>query len=199
MIAQTYREMFLELNRPLPAETVYKYLTRSLKQDNREELVAQFTELYGVAKPVIVERRESDDSLMKRRTLMIPDSDIEINTTSKKIMEDWLERARLRRRLRLQVTKFITQSKTKICDKCKGSAWLKSEYEDEILNLFDSFIREENEDPKNYNILAWRRYFRRNATINTSCIDCRVPSLSIRTKTLLTSWLSVARERLNNQ
>eukprot|EP00826_Nyctotherus_ovalis_P024417 TRINITY_DN18892_c0_g2_i1.p1 TRINITY_DN18892_c0_g2~~TRINITY_DN18892_c0_g2_i1.p1 ORF type:complete len:346 (+),score=55.10 TRINITY_DN18892_c0_g2_i1:84-1121(+) len=196
MIAQTYREMFLELNSPLPAETVCRYLTKSLRHDNREEIIAQFTELYGVAKPRNIERRESEDSLIKKRTLPIPDNNIELTQPAKQIMKDWLERAKLRRRLRTQVAKFIEQKRDTMCEKCKGSVWLKAECGDEMLDLFDAFVKEENQDAGSYNVLMWRRYFRKHATIYTNCIDCRVPPLSERSEDLLKRWLSAARERL---
>lgn len=198
IIAQTYREMFLELNKPLPVDVVYHYLTRSVRQNQREQIVQEFKKIFDrELKPTNIQQINTGEASPAHPRIMVHENiDVQMSSATTSLIGKWLTRARLRRVLRFQIARVIEGMKAQRCDNCRNSGWLKVECDDEILDLFDKFIKEEGGNESNYNVLTWRRFFRRNAKVHTTCMECRVPELPQKSQEIMARWLAVAKQNL---
>merc|ERR1711871_1396379 len=122
------------------------------------------TKILGSVNPDVSSDSDSDDD---GRPKFGP---VALSTTSRSIARLWLAQARRRKRLREVVQPLINRARRNECEKCLSRQRLQVQLVIPIEVLGDRFEKQFPNDE--FDQVAWKQFFNRNAKFRTLCLKC---------------------------
>merc|ERR1711998_614402 len=162
--SETFRYKFLDYNRPWLVSQLPAILTPRTLRRSRPYLIAQLTKILGSVNPDVSSDSDSDDD---GRPQFGP---VSLNTSSRSIARLWLAQARRRKRLREVVQPLISRARRGECEKCLSRKQLQVMLLIPIEVLGDRFEKEHPSEE--FDKVAWKNFFNRNAKYKTLCLSC---------------------------
>merc|ERR1711871_1136327 len=162
--SETFRFRFLRYNRPWLVNQLPNILTPRTLRRSRPYLIAQLTKILGSVNPDVSSDSDSDDD---GRPQFGP---VSLNTSSRSIARLWLAQARRRKRLRVVVQPLISRARRGECEKCLSRKQLQVMLLIPIEVLGDRFEKEYPSEE--FDKVAWKNFFNRNAKFKTLCLSC---------------------------
>jgi len=96
----------------------------------------------------------------------------EMTESSKAIMKFWVIRARLKQKVRTQVTRVIDANIDEECIFCRTHFGLRVELIQNIEDMFFMFLRETKANFLRYKPHRWVQWFEEHAAFRTVCLEC---------------------------
>ena len=161
---------------------MYELFTPRTLFEKREEIISQFKKVFGeIAADISLESEKSaasaeegeDDSLLldsrefnkkifnKKKKFKPTQEEVDWVKrndvpTTRAIIRFWILRARLKQKIRMEVTKLIDGKLQKHCLYCKASYGLQVELIQNIEDVFFQFLQQKSQAINNYDVLKWQ-------------------------------------------
>ena len=161
--SETFRFRFLRYNRPWLVNQLPAILTPRTLRRSRPYLIAQLTKILGSVNPDVSSDSDSDDGKPNF-------GPVALTTSSRSIARLWLAQARRRKRLRQCVQPLIVRARRNECEKCLSRKQLQVLLLIPIEVLGDKFEKQYPSDE--FDKVAWKTFFNKNAKFQTLCINC---------------------------
>jgi hypothetical protein len=162
--SESFRFRFLEYNRPWLVAQLPTILTPRTLRRARPYLIAQFTKILGSVNPDISDDDEDDDDDMPKFGPVV------LSSASRNMIRLWLAQARRRRALRDVVQPLINRARKNACEVCLNRKQLQVDLITALEVLGDRFEEEHPSDE--FDQVAWKNYFQKNARFRTLCLQC---------------------------
>jgi hypothetical protein len=201
-MADTFKNMFLEYNKPWLRENVQEILTPRILFARRKKIIEELGKVLGDVQPNVLlsssESSKSDSEMwddQRQQELLaarnkkriqrlmykfnIPFTDFQrfvtekVDPVSKMIIHYWVVRMRFTRRLRVFAESIVLVNLAPECLYCRYTYGLNVELIQNIEDMFYAFLSKSGKSITAYSHEQWMNYFKKNARYRTTCQECK--------------------------
>jgi hypothetical protein len=163
--SETFRYKFMNYNRAWLVQQLPSILTPRTLRRSRPYLVNQLQRILSTKRGDI--SSDSDEDMQERFGA------VALTAPSRAIIRWWLEKARLRLRLREIIQPLVIKARAAQCQTCLSRKQLQVDYLISIEDMYEQYL-EENPEQKDAELdqIAWKTFWMKRQEYKTTCLPC---------------------------